>query len=158
MQTSSEKYDQWRAAMLPAVPMPWHVLMEAVIAAAEEVHAALGQGLSREAYAMALRHECGLRGLAVEGERAVRMRYKHVELPVQRLDAVVNGLVGVEVATGGAGDGDVSRLDALLRAADLPLGLAIDFSATQVRHGAFRRFNRIASASLALIGERSLSA
>lgn len=138
--------------------MPWHVLMEAVIAAAEEVHGALGQGLAREAYAMALRHECGLRGLAVEGNRVVRMRYKHIELPEQRLDAVVNGLAGVEVAAGEAGDAAASRLEALLRAADLPLGLVIDFSAAQVRNSVFRRFNRVASASLALVSERSISA
>lgn len=158
MQTSSEKYGEWREAMLPAVPMPWHVLMEAVIAAADEVHGALGRGLSREAYAMALRHECGLRGLAVDGDRLVRMRYKHIELPEQRLDAVVNGLVGVEAAAGEVGDAAVSRLEAMLRAADLPLGLVIDFSAAQVRSGVLRRFNRVASASLALVSERSISA
>lgn len=158
MQTGSEKFDQWRAAMLPPVPMPWHVLMEAVVAAAAEVHGALGQGLAREAYAMALRHELELRGLAVEGDREVRMRYKHIELPALRLDVVVNGLVGVEVANGEVGDAAVSRLDALLLAADLPLGLVIDFTAAQVRNSVCRRFNRVATASLALVSERSLSA
>jgi GxxExxY protein len=126
--TSSERLHERLAAARLAVPDQWHFLTEAVIEGAEEVHATLGPGLSRESYAAALRHELALRGLAVEAGREIERWYKGVELPRQRLELVVNGLVAVELASA---DTDVqlglARLGAQLFAADAPIGLLINF-------------------------------
>ena len=152
MQTSNEKLDQWRASMRPAMPEAWSRVVETVLKAAEEVHAVLGPGMPREACEAALEHELSLRGLSVERGRVVRMRYKHIELPEQFLDLVVNGLVAVNVVMVDEVQGvDVARFDALLRGADLPVGVLVNFNTVQVRHGAYRRVNRVATAALGLL-------
>jgi GxxExxY protein len=163
MQTSSEKHSQWLAAMRPAMPDAWHRLVETIIGAGEEVHGVLGPGMTRESCEEALHHELGLRGLAVERGRVVRMRYKHIELPEQRLDLVVNGLAAVDVrSVEEVGGVAVAHFDAMLRAADLPVGVLLNFNTVQVRHGAYRRLNRVATAALALFpplpAEGSMSA
>jgi|SoiMethySBSTD1v2_1073268.scaffolds.fasta_scaffold754045_1 GxxExxY protein len=149
--TSSERLHERLAAARLAVPDQWHFLTEAVIEGAEEVHATLGPGLSRESYAAALRHELALRGLAVEAGREIERWYKGVELPRQRLELVVNGLVAVELASA---DTDVqlglARLGAQLFAADAPIGLLINFDAGLLRNGVYRRLNAEATAARAL--------
>lgn len=151
MQTSNQKLEQWRAAMRPPMPEAWHRVVETIVGAAEEVHGVLGPGMPRESCEAALHHELSLRGLSVERGRVVRVRYKHIELPEQFVDLVVNGLVAVNVVCVDEVEGvDVAQFDALLRGADLPVGVLVNFHTVQVRHGAYRRLNRVATAALAL--------
>ena len=142
MLTSSERLQERMAAERLAVPEQWHILTEAIIDGAEEVHETLGPGLPRESYGLALRHELGLRGQAVEPDREIERWYKGVELPRQRLDLVVNGLVVVQLASA---DTDVhlglARLGAQLFGADAPIGLLINFDAGALRNGVYRRLN-----------------
>ena len=51
---------------------------EIVIGACIEVHRCLGPGLLESAYELCLAHELYLRGLRVEGQRPVPLRYKGV--------------------------------------------------------------------------------
>ncbi len=149
--SSSERFEQWRAAMRPALPEPWHRLVEEIIRAAEEVRCVLGAGLSVGAYEAALRHELSLHGMTVEA-RAIPMTYKGVELPAQRMELVVNGLVSVEVRI--AAELSQVRVEPVLerlRAADLPLGVVINFGVALLRHGVQRSVNRVATAALGLL-------
>ena len=150
MQSSNERHAEWLASMRPELPDPWHRLLEEVIRAGEEVQRVLGTGLSAAAYEAALRHELGLRGLSVE-DRVVAVRYKGVELPAQRLELVVNALVSVEVRVAAElGEVRVEPVMERLRAADLPLGLVINFGVALLRHGVQRSVNRVARAALGL--------
>ena len=150
MLKSNERFEQWRAAMRPAIPDPWQRLVDSIIRAAEEVRAVLGGGLASEAYEAALRHELVLRGLTVE-ERVIPVVYKGLGLPAQRLELVVNGLVAVEArAAAELSEVRPEQLVARLRAADLPLGLRINFGVALLRHGVYRSVNRVATAALGL--------
>ncbi len=146
--TSSQRVWERLAEDRLLVPDQWHFLTEAVIGGAEEVHATLGPGLPREAYALALRHELGLRGLAVETDCELERWYKGVELPRQRLEMVVNGLVAVDLASA---DTDVhlglARLGSQLFAADAPIGLLINFDSGVLRNGVYRKLNPEATAA-----------
>ena len=148
---ASEKFEQWRAAMRPPLPDGWQRLADEIVRAGEEVQRVLGWGLNAAAYEAALRHELALRGLAVEG-RTIPVSYKGVELPAQRLALVVNGLVSVEVRVGA--ELSETRLEPVLerlRAADLPVGLVINFGVAMLRHGVQRTVNRVATAALGLL-------
>lgn len=149
MLNSNKKFEQWRAAMRPALPEAWQRLVDTIIRAAEEVQGVLGPGLAADVYEVAMGHELPLRGLAVE-RRSVSLTYKGVELPVQELSLVVNGLAVVDIRVGEAADAYYAQQAGRLRAADLPLGLLINFGAVQVRHGVYRSVNRVATAALGL--------
>jgi iron complex transport system substrate-binding protein len=154
MQTSNERFQEWRESMQPQIPVPWRTLVETIVRGAEEVHTALGAGAERDWCEAALAHELGLRGLAVERRRRVAAQYKEVELPERELGLVVNGLVAIDVmANDSAAEGDALRLQALIKAADLPMGLVIDFGAAGLRNGVYRRLNRTATESLKLVTE-----
>jgi iron complex transport system substrate-binding protein len=153
MQSSVERHAQWLAAMRPAMPEAWQRVIDAVVRSAEEVRRALGGGLGRAVYAVALEHELRLRGLAVERDRPVRLRYKGLDLPEQHLELVVNGLVAVEVRAGAEiNEVHAEHLDGLIRAADLPLALLVNFDGALIRNSVYRRFNRVATAALPLVG------
>lgn len=147
--SSSKKFEQWRAAMRPALPEGWQRLVDEIVRAAEEVQAVLGPGLAAAVYEVALGHELPLRGLAVE-KRTVALKYKGAELPAQELSLVVNGLAAVDVRVGQAAGVHFEQQMGRLRAADLPVGLVIDFGVLQVRYGVYRNVNRVASAALGL--------
>jgi iron complex transport system substrate-binding protein len=152
MPSSSERFQEWRESMQPRIPLPWRTLVETIIRAAEEVHGILGAGLERDLCEAALAHELSLRGLSVERQRRVALNYKGVELPARSLDLIVNGLVALALRAGDrAAEADAARLLGLLRAADLPLGLVLDFGAVNLRNGVYRRLNRTASEALRLV-------
>lgn len=75
-----------------------NAITEQIIAAAIEVHRALGPGLLESAYEACLVYELVQRGRRVEQQKPLPVVYKGVHLDVgYRLDLLVDGLVIVEL-------------------------------------------------------------
>jgi GxxExxY protein len=72
-------------------------LTEKKIAAAIEVHKALGPGLLEAIYEEALCHEFGLVSIAFQRQIAVNVNYKGHIIQGQRLDLLVENEVVVEI-------------------------------------------------------------
>jgi len=83
--------------------------MTATIGCAIAVHRALGPGFLESIYRKATRVELEARGLAYECERPVRVKYRGVEIPGQRVDLIVEEVIVVELKA-------VVRLDEVHRA------------------------------------------
>jgi GxxExxY protein len=125
------------------VPSEWNGITERIIGAAMEVHTILGPGLLERMYEEALVYELGQRGLAVEQQFPVRIRYKEIDLSQQRLDLVVERLVVVELkAVERVSDVFLAQLVSYMRSARLPLGLLINFHTLHLKDGIYRRINQ----------------
>ena len=116
-----------------------------VIGAAIEVHRYLGPGLLESAYELALEHELRLRGLAVERQKAVVLKYKKIELGDGfRLDLLVDDRLLVEVK---AIDCILSiheaQLLTYLRLSGKHLGLLINFNVPVLKTGIKRIANEL---------------
>jgi GxxExxY protein len=72
-------------------------VMRHVIGCAIAVHRALGPGFLESIYHKAMRVELEARGLEYEAERPVRVQYRGVQIPGQRIDLIVCRLIVVEV-------------------------------------------------------------
>ncbi|MBI3909745.1 MAG: GxxExxY protein [Armatimonadetes bacterium] len=73
-------------------------ITDAILGAAIEVHRALGPGLLESAYEECLCHELALRGISVERQVPLPVRYKGVLLDcAYRMDLVVEDAVVVEL-------------------------------------------------------------
>ncbi|HVU64479.1 MAG TPA: GxxExxY protein [Phycisphaerales bacterium] len=113
-----------------------------VIGAAIEVHTLLGPGLREKMYESALVVELRARGLAVSRQVPFQVSFKGVDLGVQVIDLVVEGLVIVECKSVTAlVERDSCQLVGYLRFARLPLGLLLNFNLPRVKDGIVRRVN-----------------
>ncbi len=114
-----------------------------VIGAAIEVHKALGPGFEREAYERALCLELDELGVPYELDHAVSVRYRGQEVGTHRINLYVNDRFAVELmADHREIDGfDRTKLRAQLRAADLELGLIINFAERRLKDGLVRVLN-----------------
>lgn len=112
-------------------------LTEQVIGAAIEVHRALGPGLLESAYEACLAHELAARGLHVERQVALPVRYKGVALDCgYRLDLVVEGEVIVELKAVKAFEPiHTAQLLTYLRLAGLRVGLMLNFNVAVLKQG-----------------------
>ena len=125
-----------------SVPEEWNQITERIIGSAIEVHSALGPGLLESLYEEAVVHELRDRGLSLERQRPIRMRYKGHEIGNLRLDLLVEGLVIVELkCVERIADVHGAQLLSYLRSADLPIGLLINFNHTRLTDGITRRLN-----------------
>ena len=120
-----------------------------VIAAAIEVHRALGPGLLESAYQRALEHELRLRGLRLASQLRLPAIYKGVDLgDSYRIDLLVEELVVVEIKAL-----DVllpiheAQLLTYLRHADKRLGLILNFNAPIMKSGIKRVANNLRETS-----------
>jgi GxxExxY protein len=144
-----EEKAERQASLRPVVPDEWNRLTESILSCAYEVHTALGPGLTEAIYEAALVHELRRRGIRVEQQVPVQIRYKDLKLPPLRLDLLVEGLVIIELkALEAVPDVMLAKLVSYLRAADAPLGLLINFNVLQLKSGIYRRINPWASAAL----------
>jgi GxxExxY protein len=109
---------------------------EIVIGACIEVHRHLGPGLLESAYELCLAHELELRGLRVERQRPVPLRYKGISLDCgYRLDLVVDDALVVEIKA-------VDRLQPIhqaqlltyLRLTQLRVGLLVNFHSAVLKN------------------------
>lgn len=73
-------------------------LTEQIIGAAIEVHRELGPGLLESTYKACLAHELRARGIVVEVEKELPVRYKNLTIEAgYKIDLFVGGLVIVEL-------------------------------------------------------------
>ena len=116
-----------------------------VIGAAIEVHRLLGPGMLESAYAKAFAYELGLRGIPYRSEVPVALSYKGLRLEgAYRVDFLVARKLVVELkSVDKVRDEHRAQLLTYLRWTNCRLGLLLNFSALQMRHGISRVVNRL---------------
>lgn len=114
-----------------------------VIGAAIEVHRAIGPGFAESVYAGALTAELDELGVPYERDHVFSVSYKGKQVGEGRFDLFVNERFVVDLrAEHREIDGlDRTALRAQLRAADLELGLIINFGERRLKDGLVRVLN-----------------
>ncbi|MFI4871892.1 MAG: GxxExxY protein [Phycisphaerales bacterium JB061] len=114
-----------------------------VIGGAIEVHKALGPGFSREIYMNALKIELEAAGLEFEMDAEFEVVYKDNDLGGVAIDCFVEERFAVEILARPGQIGSLERLAlrSKLRAADVELGLIINFSERRLKDGLVRVLN-----------------
>jgi GxxExxY protein len=114
-----------------------------VIGCAIDVHKALGPGYPAEIYAAALKSELDENGIAYKAGHALDVAYKGKRIGAVRADLFVGDrfIVGILARVGEVGTTERSELRAQLRAADLELGLVINFGERRLKDGLVRVLN-----------------
>jgi GxxExxY protein len=108
-------------------------ITEQIIGAAFEVHRVLGYGFLERVYQRALQQELRLRGIEVELERDITVRYKDCEVGFYRADLFVQNSVIVELKVAKTyNSDDEPQLLNELKATGLKVGLLINFGRTKV--------------------------
>jgi len=123
-------------------------LTNQIIGAAIDVHRTLGCGLLESAYEACLMFELRKRELRVERQKPLALTYQNVKLKcAYRMDLVVEGCVVVEVKSVSClGPVHGAQLLSYLKAADLRVGIVLNFNVKQLtRGGIMRRVNRFPS-------------
>jgi GxxExxY protein len=118
-------------------------ITDAVIGAAVEVHRQLGPGLLESSYEACLAYELIQRGLKVERQKELPLRYKAVALDCgYRLDLLIEDCVVVEVkATEQMTPLYEAQLLSYLRLSGCKVGLLINFNSTTLLGGVRRLVN-----------------
>ena len=120
-------------------------LTEIIIGAAIEVHRNLGPGLLESAYEACLAFELKERGLRIERQVELPLRYKEVHLDCgYRLDLLVNGVVIVEVkAVNEIAPIHHAQLTSYLKLSGCRVGLLINFNVMLLKNGIKRIVNNL---------------
>lgn len=123
--------------------MTLNELSHAVLDSAFEVRKVLGAGLLESAYEAALEYELKARGLDVKRQVPMFMKYKGVNVGESyRLDLLVNDQLIIECkATEKNNPLYASQCLTYLRAANLKLGLVINFGIPMLKNGIERVVN-----------------
>ena len=110
--------------------------MRETIGAGIAVHRALGPGFIERINRKAMCLELDSRNVAYEVERPVRVTYRDIEIPGQRVDLIVEGLIVVELKSVVRID-EVHRAQLLsyLRTTGLRGGLLINFRVPVLKQG-----------------------
>ena len=104
-----------------------------VMKAVFEVHNALGPGFLESLYEEALAHELEPRNITFERQKAFTVSYKDRVVGTHRLDLVIDGKIALELkAVSSLTDVFKQQTLSYLRAADLRLGILINFGASRV--------------------------
>lgn len=107
-----------------------------VIGAALEVHRSLGPGFLESVYEEALAVELELLGISCERQKPIPVTYKSHPIGEHRLDFLVDSRLIVELkAVEKFLPIHRAQLISYLKAADLPLGLLINFNERWLRDG-----------------------
>ncbi|REJ85993.1 MAG: GxxExxY protein [Planctomycetota bacterium] len=114
-----------------------------VVDAALQAHRALGPGLLESVYEIVLAHELRQRGLEVERQMAVPIRYRDITFDEGfRADLVVERRVLVELkSVSELTDVHKKQVLTYLRLMDLRLGLLINFNVSLLKDGIVRIAN-----------------
>lgn len=112
-------------------------ITEKIIGAAIAVHKTLGPGLLESAYEACLAYELVQRGLKVEQQKPLPLRYREVQLDCgYRLDLLVEDVVIVEIKTVDAlAPIHQAQLLSYLKLSGCKLGLLINFNVELLRQG-----------------------
>ena len=115
-------------------------ITETIIGGAIAVHRALGPGLLESAYEAYLGYELVDRGLSVERQKALPVKYRGVNLDCgYRIDLLVEGIIIIELKA-------VEKIDAIhkaqllsyLKLSGCKLGLLINFNVRMLKNGIHR--------------------
>ena len=99
-----------------------------ILAAAVEVHRALGPGYHESVYEAALCVELQLRGIPHVRQQEIMPHYKDCEVGRHRLDLIVAGEIVVEVkAVTELGDAYLAQVLSYLKSSRIPVGLILNF-------------------------------
>lgn len=114
-----------------------------VLDAALTVHNKVGPGLSKTLYEIVLSHELYRRGVAVEREKSIAIRYDgYIFDDAFRADLVVASVIIVEVQSVEVLSGvESKRLLTQLKMSHLKLGLLINFGEAHLKNGISRVIN-----------------
>jgi len=130
------------SSSLPGIRIPSPLSSEAELAmsrtigAAIAVHRELGPGFIESIYRKAMRIELEARNLAFEEERSIYVRYRGTEIPGQRVDLIVEGLIVVELkAVTHFDQVHKAQLISYLKTTGLRGGLLINFRVPVLRDG-----------------------
>lgn len=120
-------------------------LTEQIIGAAIEVHRVLGPGLLESTYETCLAHELGKRGLSVERQKILPIRYKSIRIEYgYRIDLLVDGKVVVELKSAPRIESiHEAQLLSYLKLSGYQVGLLINFNVKQLRTGLRRLVNNL---------------
>ena len=116
-------------------------ITEKIIAAAIDVHRALGPGLLESAYQACLARELELSGIPFEREKPILVQYRGINVDCgYRLDFIVEGKVVVELKTVDSLEGiHEAQLLTYLKLTGCKVGLLINFNVPLLRNGIVRR-------------------
>ena len=104
-----------------------------------QVHRALGPGFKERIYEQAFCLELDSRSVKFECEKRITVRYKTWQIPGQRLDLLVEGLVVIEIkAVPKLRKIHTSQTLSYLRTLDLRLGLLMNFNQRLFKDGVKR--------------------
>ncbi|MFZ5912565.1 MAG: GxxExxY protein [Chloroflexota bacterium] len=116
-------------------------LTDQIIAAAIEVHKALGPGLLESAYQLCMAHESKIRKLPFEQQVCLKVNYKGLELDGgYRLDFIYDKRVVVELKTvESVLPVHEAQLLTYLKLTGIRVGLLINFNVPVLKNGIYRR-------------------
>lgn len=114
-----------------------------VIGASIEVHKAMGPGFDESAYAAALRAELTAMGVPFKASHAIDIKYRDQSVGTTVADLFVEDkfLVEIMARPGEVGTYERLQLRAQLKAANLDLGLVINFAERRLKDGLVRVLN-----------------
>jgi GxxExxY protein len=120
-------------------------LSNRVIGAAIEVHKSLGPGLLESAYEECICHELSIKGIALERQKPLALRYKEINLNCgYRLDVVVENAIILELKSCEKIEPiHKAQLLTYLKLSGLKLGLLLNFNVTLMREGIVRIVNKL---------------
>jgi GxxExxY protein len=115
-----------------------------VIDAAMTVHTALGPGLLERAYEACLIHEIKKKGITVESQVQLPVKYDGVEVDIgYRVDLLVEDKVIVELKSAESiSKIHKAQLLSYLKMSNMPVGLLINFNVVHLRNGIIRMANK----------------
>ena len=116
-----------------------------IVDAAMKVHSVLGPGLLEAAYQACLAHELAKRGVAIQREVLVPVRYDGIVLGVAyRIDLLVEESVVVEIkSVAKIVQIHEGQLLSQLKLGDYRVGLLINFNVVHLKHGIIRKVHRL---------------
>ena len=119
-----------------AIPSEIEALATACVDTAVEVHRTLGPGFKEVIYERAFCLELARRKIAFEAEKPIMVRYKAWEIPGQRVDLLIGGVLVIEIKAVPKLK-KIHRLQTLsyLRTLDLRLGLVLNFGGPLMKSG-----------------------
>ncbi len=118
-------------------------LTEKIIGAAIEVHKYWGPGLIESIYEKSLAHELALRGVTVQRQLPLKLKYKDLSLDDDfRIDLIAGGKVIIELkVVKELAPIHEAQLLTYLRLTDCHVGLLINFNVVQLKDGIKRLVN-----------------
>jgi GxxExxY protein len=125
-----------------SLPADLEEIAHRVIGCGLRVHTALGPGFKESIYQEAMCLEMNASGLSFEREKPIVVRYRDWDIPGQRLDLVVEGRIVVELkAVRRLKEVHRRQVVSYLKAANLRLGIVMNFNTNHLRQGIKRVVN-----------------